>query len=105
MLSKVVLKLFQRAARVSGANFRQNRIDPTLINAKSPKVSLAPNAATSGGNANDTPAFTVQRRKTAIPIAKPRIVIGKISEGSSQTKIPMKVCTNATTISIAARIR
>ena len=50
-------------------------------------------------------AFTVHSTNTAIPIAKPRMVIGKISESSSQTRVPMKVCTKNTTNSIAARIR
>jgi hypothetical protein len=50
-------------------------------------------------------AFTVHSTNTAIPIAKPWIVIGKISESSSQTSVPMNVCTNATSSSIAARIK
>ena len=50
-------------------------------------------------------ALTVQSRNTAIPIAKPRMVIGKISESSSQTSVPMKVWTKNTTISMAARMR
>ncbi len=49
--------------------------------------------------------MTVQSTNTAMPIAKPRMVIGKISDSSSQTSVPMNVCTKKTTISIAARIR
>ncbi len=50
-------------------------------------------------------ALTVQSTNTAIPIAKPRMVIGKISDNSNHTSVPMKVCTKNTTINIAARIR
>ena len=66
---------------------------------------MAPSAATSGGNAKEMVALTVQSTKTAMPMAKPRMVIGKISESSSQTSVPMKVCTKNTTNSIAARMR
>ena len=42
--------------------------------------------------------MTVHSTKTAMPIAKPRMVIGKISDSSSQTSVPMKVCTKNTTM-------
>ena len=42
---------------------------------------------------------------TAVPIAKPRMVIGKISESSSQINVPINVWTKNTTTSIPTRIR
>ena len=40
-----------------------------------------------------------------MPIAKPRIVIGKISDSSSHTRVPMKPLHEATNNNIATRIR
>ena len=91
--------------RVSGQNFLTKKNETTLTSANSPNVSVAPSASTSSGNTNEMIALRIHRTNTAMPIAKPRIVIGKISESSSQTSVPMKPCTKTTTISIAARIR
>jgi hypothetical protein len=59
-------------------------------------VTVTPAASARIGKTNEISAFTHHSTKTAIPIAKPRIAIGKISESSSQTRVPMKPCTNAT---------
>jgi hypothetical protein len=102
---EVVLKLLQGATARLGRELLDEEEPPTLISAKSPNVGVAPSAATSGGNAKEMAAFTVHSTNTAMPIANPRMVIGKISESSSHTSVPMNVCTKKTTTSIAARMR
>ena len=105
MFAEVVLELLERPPAGLGGERLTKKMDPKLISAKSPNVKVAPSPATSGGNAKEMAALTVHKTKTAIPMAKPRMVIGKISESNSHTNVPMKVCTKNTTTSIAARMR
>jgi hypothetical protein len=95
--AEVVLEFLQGAAAGLGGELLDEVSAPTLTTANSPKVRLAPSAATSGGKAKEMAAFTVHSTKTAMPIANPRMVIGKISDSSSHTSVPMNVCTKVTT--------
>ena len=69
-----------------------------------PKVPVAPAASTRIGKTNEMGRYVVQSTKTAMPIANPRMAIGKISDSSNQTQVPMKHCTKATNSIIAARM-
>ena len=56
------------------------------------------------GKAKEIAALVVQSTNTAMPMANPRMVIGKISDSSSQTQVPMKHCTKATNRTMHARM-
>ena len=64
--------------------------------------SQAPSSAR--GRANEIIALVHHSTNTAMPIAKPRMLSGKISESSSHTQVPMNICTNATNTTMQPRI-
>ena len=49
--------------------------------------------------------LAAQSREIEIPIAKPRMVMGKISESINHTSGPAKVCMQNMKVSIAPRMR
>src|SRR6202165_81 len=89
---------------VSGTNLRTNSQDPTLTATNSANVPVEPSAEFSTGNRNEISALVHHSTNTAIPIANPRMLSGKISDSSSHTQVPMNIWTKATNTTMQARI-
>jgi len=77
---------------------------PPVIRGLTRKVPVEPSAEFSSGNRKEMIALVHHSTNTAIPMAKPRMLSGKISESSSHTQVPMNICTNATKSTMQARI-
>ena len=99
-----VLEFLERVPFVSGTNFRTKSQDPMLMATKSRNVPVEPSAEFSTGKANEISALVHHSTNTAIPIAKPRMLSGKISDSNSQTQVPMNICTKATNNTMQARM-
>ncbi len=65
---------------------------------------MEPSAEFSTGNRNEISALVHHRMNTAMPIANPRMLSGKISDRSNHTQVPMNICTNATNTTMQPRI-
>ncbi len=104
VFAEVVLQLLQRAPRVSGRTCSRRRSSRKLIEREKPEGQRRSQRGDQRREDERDRAFVVQSTKTAMPMANPRMAIGKISESSNHTQVPMKHCTKATNTIIAARM-
>src|SRR4051812_29350675 len=105
VLTEVVLELLQRAPAGLGTEPPDEHEGACVDQGEQPERQSRSERSDEQWETNEMMVLVVHRTNTAAPMAKPRIVIGKISESSNQINVPMKVCTKNTTISIPSRIR
>ena len=65
---------------------------------------VEPSAEFRTGKAKEMIALVHHSTNTAMPMANPRMLSGKISDSSSHTQVPMNICTKATNRIMHARI-